>query len=73
MKYRVQFSLDGNDWRPLYMVGTTVYFSSKKQASEWFEKLIGSNNLDWRVGFLLRFRQGVWYRLVDRKGNQVKA
>jgi len=71
MRTIVQDSVDGSTWRDFYLLGEPLVFSSKKAAKVWFEDLIETNNPDWRVGFLVRFRDGKFFRLVDRNGKQV--
>jgi hypothetical protein len=73
VRLHVQDSLDGVTWRPLYLVGKPVTFSSKAAAREWFKSFEEANNLDWRVGFLLRCRDGRHYRLVHTNGKEVRA
>lgn len=38
-------------------------FKSKKAAKEWFDQKFENRSFDWRVGFLVRSREGVYYRL----------
>lgn len=47
------------------------HFSSKKAAREWFDNKYALNSsFDWRVGFLVRERNGIYRRLLDTKTGQ---
>jgi len=65
----IQGSLDGKTWRPVSGFGS---FKSKKALKEWFNLLIVINTIDWQVGFLVRFRDGRYYRAVHKNGQLVK-
>lgn len=73
MKVYAQDSLDGKEWRPLSLAGEPLVFEAKYAAKEWWEHVIyESNSIDWRVGYVVRFRDGKFFRLVDRKGQEIK-
>jgi len=72
MRCYVQDSKDGKEWRDLWLIGGRVILESKKVAKQWFDALCDVNNLDWRIGFLVRFRDGTYYRVVDKNSQVVK-
>lgn len=61
----LQKSTDGKTWVP------DGSFRSKEEARAFFKTLEGPG-MDWRVGFLLRTREGVFYRLVHKDGREVR-
>ena len=65
----VQDSLDGKTWRDVGPAGT---FKSKKALKEWYALFEDANNIDWRVGFLLRCRDGKYFRAVHKNDTPVK-
>jgi hypothetical protein len=66
-RYTQQYSEDnGKTWSE----GPREY-TSMKAARAHFDELGSSPSLDWRVGFLLKVRSGVTYRLFDRKKETV--
>lgn len=68
MRYLVQDSVDnGKTWRPVYLAGQPLEFKSKADAKAWFASFEEANNIDWRVFFLIRCRDGKHFRLVTKK------
>ena len=66
-RYRLQTSTDGEVWSD-----SGRGFTSRAEARAYFEALEGPS-MDWRVGFLLRTREGAWYRAVDKTGREVRS
>lgn len=64
-RYRIQVSQDGRTW-----TDHGSQFTNKEEVRVFFAGLEG-HSLDWRVGFLLRTRAGVMYRVVDRHGREM--
>lgn len=67
----LQDSLDGKTWRNISQCGTDLTFSSKSAARAWIDLFHESNSLDWRVGFLLRCRDGRFFQVVHSNGKPV--
>lgn len=65
-RYTMQYSESRKPWQD-----GPREFTSLKAAHEHFDEMARSSSLDWRVGFLLRVRSGVTYRLFDRKKETV--
>jgi len=65
----LQDSLDGKTWRPVPEIGS---FKSKKALREWFNLFVEANSIDWRVGFLLRCRDGRYFRAIHKNGEGVR-
>ena len=72
MKMIVQDSLDGKTWRPVYLLGEPVVFNNKAVAKNWFKDMTEASTLDWSMGFLCRFTDGRFFRLVYKDGRKVK-
>jgi len=65
----IQDSLDGKAWREVPAAGQ---FKNKKDLKEWFRLFEEANSLDWRVGFLIRCRDGRFFRAVHKNGKEVR-
>jgi hypothetical protein len=68
----VETSRDCKTWTVLHSLGSPVKFKSKKDAKKWFQLLEEANWLDWKVGFLHRYTNGIYYRLVTKSGKEIK-
>ncbi len=61
-------------WRINGQIITSVGFKSKANCDEWIDEQIKEDNLDWRVGFMVKFKSEdcPWY-LVNKNGEEIKA
>lgn len=66
IRYYLESSPDNKIWKQ-----TIFGFSSKKEAIKWFDDEYTRNG-DWQVGFFLRNLDGIFFRLVDNQGKEVK-
>jgi len=48
-------------------------FSVKAEIDEWITQQIEERGLDWRVGYLMRFRDGLQVEITKRNGNKIKT
>ena len=47
-------------------------FSTKAEIEEYIESQIESRGLDWRAGYLIRFRDGLQLDFVKMNGDAIK-
>ena len=61
-------------WRINGKIKTKMGFKSKEDCDKWIEEKRNQYGLEWRVGFIVKFKseQVEWY-LVDKKEIEVKA
>jgi len=70
MRSIIQTSKDGKKWED----DLSQTFNNKNQLKHWFDRRFeASSSYDWRVGFLVRDRAGIYYRAIYLStGKEVK-